>query len=132
MKKINLIDYARKFANIGHDAQNVASLTLTGVAMLPDNKPFSAGGDIGNIQIKGYRATVCKGDDLEAHLALDGATTYGYVTSDLKTLYLMSRDEYRQFVNALSRVEKNSKGELTIRLKHESEEFKMWLRKHTA
>lgn len=137
MKAINLISYTRIYPmNIGHDAENLASLHLTGKPKKPDNKPFWVGGDIGDLQVKGYRATVCDGTDLDAHLAKDKATQYGYVTRDLKVLYIMTPEEYRDFVKAFSRVEKSSQvghnGEPKIRLKHESIEMEMYLRKHTA
>ena len=133
MKKISLATIARTYANAGMHAEQCACYTLTGIIKPHDNRPFWAGGDIGGLQVKSARATVCAGTDICAHLALDGATSYGYVTKDFKSMYIMSRDEYRDFVLAFGYTTIDSRtGETKTRLKHESIEMEMYLRKHTA
>lgn len=129
MTTINLIQIARTYKNNGQHAEQVARYTLTGEIVKADNKPASEGGDCLDIQIKSARATVCKGNDLIKYLSLDGANRYGYVTSDFSKMYLMSRDEYIEFVNEFGTVtkdsEKNGGGE-KIRLKSESRAMVEW------
>lgn len=97
-KMLKEMPWEREYANNGQHAQQKACYTLTGKYQKADNKPFTAGGDVGTMQIKSARATICKGTDVKAHVALDGATCYGYVTKDFKTLYVMTPEEYIEFV----------------------------------
>lgn len=123
---------ARFYTNNGQHAEQVARYTLTGRIERADNKPFTAGGDCGSLQIKSARATVCKGTDLEAHLDRDGATAWGYVTADFSRLYIMSRAEYTEFCKAFGTVTRESTGNggaTKIRLKSEGKEMRAWLEK---
>ena len=77
MTTIELKELNRQYKNNGQHAEQVARYTLTGEVCKADNKPFTAGGDCGDIQIKSARATVCHGTDIKAHIAMDGANRYG-------------------------------------------------------
>lgn len=89
----------RQYKNNGQHAEQVIRFTLTGEIQKADNLPHNLGGDVLDIQVKSAKATVCKGYDIDAYLALDGASRYAYVTKDFSTAYIMSREEYREFVN---------------------------------
>lgn len=130
MTKTELIQIERHYANAGQHAEQVVRFTLTGRIEKADNKPFTAGGDCGTLQIKSARATVCKGTNLQAHLDLDGATEWGYVTEDFGTLYTMSRAEYTEFVGLFGEITHDSQkngGHEKIRLRKETRAMKAWL-----
>lgn len=130
MEAIRLATLTRTYANNGQHAEQVARYTLTGKIEKADNKPFTAGGDCGDIQIKSARATICHGTDIDAHLALDGANRYGYVSADFSVMYLMSADEYRAFAGTFGTVSRESNkngGAVKIRFKSEGREMREWL-----
>lgn len=150
MKKITLKSCEKMYANRGQQAEYVARYTLTGRKSYADNKAATACADVGDIQIKSERATVCKGLDLQAHVAKDKAKRYGYVTSDLKTMYVMSPAEYIAFVEMFKTVDHDSTGvraristrttggnggsnggAVKIRIKHESKAMLKYLEEHT-
>lgn len=120
----------RHYSNNGQHAEQVARFTLTGEMCKADNKPFTAGGDCGGIQIKSARATVCHGTDIKAHIEMDAATEYGYVSADFSVMYLMSPAEYFDFtVKFGTRTTDSSRngGAVKIRLKSEGKEMRAWL-----
>lgn len=130
MTTITLKSIPRTYANNGQHAEQVARYTLTGKIEKADNKPFTAGGDCGDIQIKSARATICHGTDIDAHLALDGANRYGYVSADFSVMYLMSADEYRAFAGTFGTVARESNkngGTIKMRFKSEGREMREWL-----
>lgn len=130
MKPIALLTIARTYKNNGQHAEQKARFTLTGKIEKADNKPFTAGGDCGDIQIKSARATVCHGTDIKAHIAMDGASRYGYVNADFSVMYLMSPAEWLEFASLFGTVTRESKkngGAVKIRLKTESKEMREWL-----
>lgn len=134
-EKLELAKIARTYKNNGQHAEQAVRFTLTGRMEKADNRPASAGGDCGDIQIKSARATVCKGSDLMKHLETDGAKAYGYVISDFSAMYLMDRLEYIEFVNrfgTLTRESNKNGGAEKIRLKHEGEEMVKWLEERAA
>ncbi len=90
----------RQYKNNGQHAEQIMRFTLTGEIVKADNKSHTLGGDVLDIQIKSQKATVCKGYDIEAYLALDGATRFAYVTNDFSIAYVMSKSEYIEFVGA--------------------------------
>lgn len=130
MTTINLKTINRMYKNNGQHAEQTARFTLTGKIEKADNRPHNLGGDIGNLQIKSARATVCKGTDLQAYLDEDGATAWGYVSEDFKTMYIMNRKEWEKFIKMFGTITFESKkngGSQKIRLKSESQEMKRWL-----
>lgn len=132
MKTIKLETIERTYKNNGQHAEQVARYTLTGKIEKADNLPFWAGGDVGTLQIKSSRATVCKGLNVNAHIDADAATMYGYVTADFSTLYIMNIDEYLEFVTYFGTVTNESPkngGSVKVRLKTEGNMMREWLRR---
>lgn len=130
MRAVKLMKIGRTYKNNGQHAEQIARYTLTGRIEKADNRPHDLGGDIGNIQVKSARATVCRGTDIEQYLNEDGATAWGYVTEDFETMYIMDRKEWEKFVKMFGTITFESKkngGFQKIRLKSESQEMKRWL-----
>lgn len=135
MYKINLVNGQRNYKNNGQHAEQMFRLTLTGEYIKADNKPFTAGGDCGIYQVKSARATICKGTDLDSHIAMDGAEMYAYVVADFSVAYIMSPAEYKDFVNDFGTVTKDSSkngGATKIRLGHETKALRGYLESHLA
>lgn len=133
MHSVKLQSIARTYKNNGQHAEQVARFTLTGRIEKADNKPFTAGGDCGDLQIKSARATICKGLDIASHIAADAATTYGYVTADFSKMYIMTADEYLTFATLFGTVTRDSRkngGAEKIRFKAENWQMTEWLRLH--
>ena len=131
MTTIQLKEITRQYKNNGQHAEQVARYTLTGEICKADNKPFTAGGDCMDIQIKSARATVCKGTDIKAHIAMDGANRYGYVNASFNIMYLMNADEWLEFTSYFGTVTRESKangGAINIRLQAEGRGMTEWLR----
>lgn len=95
------LPWGREYANNGLHKEQWLAYVLTGVRRKADNKPFSDGGDIGLIQVKSSRATICKGETLNAiyeHMSMDKAEVFAYVCDDVRTVYYMTPSEYIEFV----------------------------------
>lgn len=127
---MNIADtFARTYANNGQHLEQCARFFLTGTIAKADNKAHTDGGDVGSLQLKSARATVCKGNDIEKYLATDGATEYGYITKDF-VLYTMNRNEYIEFCTVFGTKDRESTangGGEKIRLKSESKKMLEWL-----
>ena len=131
MNTIELKELPRQYKINGQHAEQVARYTLTGKVCKADNKPFTAGGDCGDIQIKSARATICRGTDIKAHIAIDGAKRYGYVNASFTVMYLMNADEWLEFASLFGTKDRESRkngGAVKMRLKAESKEMTEWLR----
>lgn len=119
----------RTYKNNGQHAEQVMRFTLTGEIVKADNLRHDLGGDVLDIQVKSAKASVCKGYDLDAYLAVDGASRYAYVTKDFETAYIMNRNEYKEFVSEFGarthESQKNGGGE-KIRLLDESRRMLEW------
>ena len=133
MKTVKLnTNFDRRYSNNGQHAEQVARFTLTGEIVKADNKPFTAGADVLDIQIKSARATVCDGLDIRAHVELDAAKCYGYVLADFSKMYIMSPDEWIEFVERFATTTTESPkngGKIKLRLSHESKAMRRWLEK---
>lgn len=130
MTKISLKPLTRTYANNGQHAEQVFRYTLTGEICKADNKPAELGGDLGDIQIKSARATVCKGTDIDAYLAHDAANRYAYVESTFQIAYIMTKTEWKQFCNEFGTITTESKangGAVKIRLGRETNAMRVWL-----
>ena len=130
MRKIRLTTIPRQYKNSGQHAEQVARFTFTGEIRKADNKPFTAGGDIGGLQVKSARATICKGFDLDKHLEMDGATCYGYVTDTFEFIYIMTPTEYREFALTFGTRTTDSKangGGGKLRFRYETDIMRKWL-----
>ena len=117
------------YPNHGQDLEQSLRFELTGKLEKADNLPHTLGADCLDFQIKSARATVCKGTDLDAYLAIDAAKRYIYATAD-GTAYIMSRAEYKEFCTRFGTVTVESKkngGGSKIRFKSESKKMREWL-----
>lgn len=130
MKKLNIAsDMVRCYKNNGQHAEQLFRYYLTGKTVKADNLPADKGCDFGCYSIKSARASICKGRDIEKHLENDKATEFVYITLS-EIAYIMSRQEYIEFVKTFGTVTRESDkngGAEKIRLKHESKEMLEWL-----
>ena len=132
MERIQMATIARAYVNAGQHAEQVFRFTMTGIISRADNRPATECGDCGDIQVKSARATVCKGTDIDKYLNADAAKRYAYVTADFKIAFIMSKTEWKQFVNKFGTVTRESAkngGKEKIRLKAESKEMREWFEK---
>ena len=129
MTHLNLTDITRTYKNNGQHLEQVFRYNLTGKVEKADNLKATDGTDLLNYSIKSARATVCKGTDLNTHLATDKATEFVYITKDL-IAYIMNKTEYTEFVNLFGTVTTESTkngGHTKIRLGHETTKMTEWL-----
>lgn len=132
MRLVNLKECAVPMNyNNGQRAELYVRYTLTGVIGKADNKDHTKGGDVEGLQVKGSHSTVCKGYDLEGYLDNDGATEWGYVTKDLKVLYIMDRAEWTEFCKTFAKIDRESTkngGANKLRLPQENNKMREWLK----
>lgn len=128
MYTIQLKPLARTYKNNGQHAEQVARYTLTGEVLRADSRPCTECGDCGNLQIKSARATVCAGTDIYSHIEADAAELYGYVIADFSKMYIMTPEEYIEFVRLFGYITKGSNGKEKITLKSENWNTTNWLR----
>ena len=121
----------RMYKNNGQHAEQVARFTYTGKIVKADSTPFTASADILDIQVKSARATVCKGLDIRAHVAIDAAKCYGYVIADCSKMYIMTPNEWIEFVDsfATATVDSSKERNPILKLPHENKDVKRWLEK---
>lgn len=100
----------RNYKNNGQHSEQLYRYTMTGRVLKADNKPYYLGADLGDVQVKSARATICDGTDLNAHLSADKADRYAWVTADFSTAYIMTKAEYRIFAETFAEVTTGSKG----------------------
>ena len=134
MTTMTLATIARTYTNNGQHAEQIVHFTLTGEIAKADNKPATICGDCGDLQIKSARATICKGTDLDAHLAMDAATRYAYVVKDFTTAYIMTKAEYREFATRFGTVTRESEkngGAEKLRFGKETRAMREWLADRT-
>lgn len=131
MTKIELNNnIERQYKNNGQHAEQIVRFTLTGEICKADNLRHDLGADVLDIQVKSAKATVCKGRDLDAYLAIDGSARYAYVVKDFSVAYIMTRSEYKEFVaefGTLTRESAKNGGAEKIRLLDESKRMRAWL-----
>ena len=129
MKKIPLKSVDRMYKNNGQHAEQVFRFTMTGIIQSADNISAENSSDCNGIQIKSARATVCKGTDINTYLSNDSANFYAYVMKDFKTAFLMTKAEWKEFIETFGTVTKESiknGGQVKIRLRYETQEMREW------
>jgi hypothetical protein len=117
------------YKNNGQNVEQSIRFTLTGKIEKADNIAHNKGTDCLNYQIKSARATVCKGRNLGTYLNEDASKAYIYGALD-GTAYIMSRQEYENFIEnfgTLTRESKKNGGGEKIRLGHETKKMREWL-----
>ena len=130
MYTINLIPIERTYKNEGQHLEQVFRFNLTGEIVKADNIPHDKGTDFGNYSIKSARATVCKGDNINAYLDTDKATEFVYITKNL-IAYIMTKALYKEFITLFAtKTTESAKngGGVKLRLKSESKAMLEWLR----
>ena len=130
MKTITLARLDREYKNNGQEAERIFRYTMTGEIAKADNLAHNLGTDCLSYQVKSARATVCRGRDLLAYLAEDKATEFAYVLADFSKAYIMSKEEYTEFVSLFGTVTRESAkngGYEKIRLGHETDKMREWL-----
>lgn len=125
MKQITLnnVPFERERAhNSGQHAERVFYYHVHGIdGYSLDNVSHTVRGDVLNMQVKTARATVCRGTDFNAYIAMEAAEQFVYVTKDCKYAVIMSRAEWVEFVGVFGYKDVASdKVTPIIRLKHES------------
>ena len=129
MTTITLNPIARTYKNNGQHLEQVFRYNLTGEITKADNLKANEGTDLFNYSIKSARATVCKGTNIDEHLATDKATEFVYITNDL-VAYIMNKDEYKTFVSLFASVDTESSkngGSKKLRLGRETSKMLEWL-----
>jgi len=130
MERIALRQIERQYANNGQHAEQTFVFTMSGMLRKADNKPAEECGDYLDIQIKSARASVCKGLDIDAYLALDAAKRYAYVSADFSIAYIMTKEEWRAFVKQFAKPAIESAkngGSAKMRLPTETKAVREWL-----
>jgi hypothetical protein len=129
MTTITLNPITRTYKNNGQHLEQTFRYNLTGKIEKADNLKATDGCDLFNYSIKSARATICKGTDLDKHLATDKATEFVYITESL-VAYIMNKTEYKTFVSLFSTVDTESAkngGATKLRLKRETTTMLEWL-----
>lgn len=129
MKHLTLSPIPRTYKNNGQHLEQTFRYNLTGEIVKADNVKASEGCDLFNYSIKSARATICKGTNIDEHLAIDKATEFVYITKTLDA-YIMSREEYKTFVQLFAKVGTDSSkngGAKKLRLGHETASLLEWL-----
>ena len=114
------------YRNRGQRAECMVRYMLTGAIGRADNAPSWESGDVLNVQVKSFRASICHGTDLAAHIAQDAAEIYCYVTTDYKC-YFMDPETWLSFATEHSTETRESKkngGGSKLRLNYESKQFR--------
>ena len=121
-------DFVSNYTNNGQALEQEYRYFKTGLVVKADNLKATDGCDFGTYSIKSARATICKGLDIDKHLATDKATSFIYLAKN-KIAYIMIRQEYREFVNlfATKDVESGKNGKsVKLRLGRETSKMMAW------
>lgn len=130
MTTMILTTIPRMYKNAGQHAEQTFRFAMTGEICRADHVPAWVSGDVGDIQVKSSRATICHGTDISAHLAMDAARRYAYVNADFTTAYIMTKDEYKTFASLFCTVTRESTkngGAVKLRFKAENRAMREWL-----
>lgn len=123
-------DNKRVYKNNGQEAERLFALTLTGENRKADNK--KGGADVGIYQVKSFRATVCKGHDIEQILVeYEKAERFAFVDIEEMVWYDLSKIEFVRFAEAfkeLTRESKSNGGKEKIRLNRRINEQRAYLK----
>ena len=117
----------RQYKNNGQHLEQLYRYNVSGKMMKADNLK---GNDLGSVQIKSARASVCKGLDFESFILNDTALVYAYVVADGSKAYEMNKTEWIEFVSMFGTVitESNKNGgAVKIRLSTETKRIVAYL-----
>lgn len=92
---------------------------LTGEPSERNNKPATAGGDVGEWQVKSPKASIAEVDNC-------GGYIFGFADSEY--FFQMSQAEFEEFLTEFSYTDRDSKsGKPKIRIKNDSSKMRKWL-----
>lgn len=131
MTKFNLINDNKKvYKNNGQEAERLFALTLTGEARKADNN--KGGADVGIYQVKSFRATMCKGNDIEQiRIEYKEAKRFAFVDTEENTWYELTIEEMIVFAKVFGEVTRESTkngGKEKIRLNRRFTEQRAYLK----
>ena len=105
--------------NKGEQVEWRVGYELEGTPSYRNNKSSEKGGDVGIWQVKSPKASMAKVDNC-------GGYIFGFADADY--YYTMSREEFEEFLNEFSYVDRDSKsGKTKIRIKNDSSKMRNWL-----
>lgn len=105
--------------NRGEAVEWRAGYELTGTPSLRNNKPATAGGDVGMWQIKSPKASIAEVDNC-------GGYIFGFADADY--YYTMSKAEFENFLQEFGYTDYDSRSKKTkIRIKNDSLKMRQWL-----
>ena len=123
-------DNRRVYKNNGQEAERLFALTLTGENRKADN--HKGGADVGIYQVKSFRATVCKGYDIEQiKVEYANAERFAFVDIEEEVWYDLSVEQFVEFAKQfkeLTRESKSNGGKEKIRLNRRINEQRAWLK----
>ena len=97
---------------------------LTGTPSERNNRPATAGGDVGEWQVKSPKASLTNNDNCKGYI-------FGFVDTDY--YYEMTLEDFENFVNEFSYVDRDTKTKKEkIRLYDKSKKMVEWLESHSA
>lgn len=121
------------YVNKGQRAEYMLALELTGEARKADNR--KGGADVNIYQVKSFRATLCKGNDLNAILVeYASAERFAFVDEEDAEWYDLSKAEFMEFARQFAELTKDSAkngGKEKYRLNRQGRQQREWLRDRT-
>ena len=105
--------------NKGEQVEWRVSYELTGEPSERNNKPGTAGGDVGEWQVKSPKASLIENDNC-------GGYIFGFADADY--FFEMSKAEFEEFLTQFSYIDRDSKtGKSKVRIKNDSSKMRKWL-----
>ena len=121
------------YINKGQRAEYMLALELTGQTRKADNR--KGGADVLNYQVKSFRATLCKGNDLSQILVeYAEAERFAFVDEETAEWYDLSKAEFMEFASVFAELTKDSAkngGKSKYRLNRQGRQQRDWLRDRT-
>jgi hypothetical protein len=141
MTVIQALEIERTYANNGQHSQQVADFTLTGHIRKADNKKWDADSDIPelNMSVKSDRFTLAyrlegetKEEKINYYFENVHSTSWAYVSNEGQ-IYIMNRVEFYAFLMTFTTLQRQSSkngGHYTVKLNHETNAVRNWLKAH--
>ena len=105
--------------NKGEQVEWRVGYELTGEPSERNNKPGTAGGDVGEWQVKSPKASLTENDNC-------GGYIFGFADADY--FFQMSKAEFEEFLTQFSYIDRDSKtGKSKVRIKNDSSKMRKWL-----
>ena len=105
--------------NKGEQVEWRVGYELTGEPSERNNKPGTAGGDVGEWQVKSPKASLTENDNC-------GGYIFGFADADY--FFEMSKAEFEDFLAQFSYIDRDSKtGKSKVRIKNDSSKMRKWL-----